>query len=177
MSMTIAPEQIERIVWNQHQDPFEILGAHPIQQNGKTVWAVRAYLPNANAAWVICPQERTEYPMQAVHHPHFFECTIEMAELANYQLRIQEGEHERVIYDPYAFRSPHLTEFDLHLFAEGNHHRIYEKLGAHATEIDGVTGVYFAVWAPNARNASVLGDFNNWDGRKHQMRKGSTGIW
>jgi 1,4-alpha-glucan branching enzyme len=98
-----------------------------------------------------------------VHHPHFFECTIETAELANYQLRIQEGEHERVTYDPYAFRSPNLTDFDLHLFSEGNHHRIYEKLGAHTTEIGGVKGVYFAVWAPNARNVSLLGDFNLWD--------------
>lgn len=106
-----------------------------------------------------------------------FECTIDTPELANYQLRIQEGEHERVMYDPYAFRSPRLTEFDLHLFAEGNHHRIYEKLGAHPTEINGVEGVYFAVWAPNARNVSVLGDFNYWDGRKNQMRKGATGIW
>jgi 1,4-alpha-glucan branching enzyme len=178
MSMTtIAPEQVNRIVWNQHHDPFEILGSHPIKQNGKTVWAVRAYLPNASAAWVVFPEQRKEYPMQTVHNPHFFECTIETAELANYQLRIQEGEHERVTYDPYAFRSPRLTEFDLHLFSEGNHHRIYEKLGAHPTEIDGIKGVYFAVWAPNARNVSLLGDFNLWDGRKNQMRKGPTGVW
>ncbi len=177
MSMSIAPEQVERIVWNQHHDPFEVLGSHPIEQDGKTVWAVRAYLPNASAAWVILPEERKEYPMQAVHNPHFFECTIDIPELANYQLRIQEGSHERVIYDPYAFHSPGLTEFDLHLFAEGNHHRIYEKLGAHLTEINGVKGVYFAVWAPNARNVSLLGDFNYWDGRKNQMRKGPTGIW
>ncbi|MEH2138826.1 1,4-alpha-glucan branching enzyme [Nostoc sp.] len=178
MSMTtIAPEQVNSIVWNQHNDPFEILGSHPIQQDGKTVWAVRAYLPNASAVWVVLPEQRKEYPMQAVHHPHFFECTIETAELANYQLRIKEGENERVTYDPYAFRSPNLTDFDLHLFSEGNHHRIYEKLGAHPTEIGGVKGVYFAVWAPNARNVSLLGDFNLWDGRKHQMRKGPTGIW
>ncbi|MHC5598725.1 MAG: 1,4-alpha-glucan branching enzyme, partial [Nostoc sp.] len=157
--------------------PFEILGSHPIEQDGKTVWAVRAYLPNASAVWVVLPEQRKEYPMQTVHHPHFFECTIETAELANYQLRIKEGEHERVIYDPYAFRSPRLTDFDLHLFSEGNHHRIYEKLGAHPTEIDGVKGVYFAVWAPNARNVSLLGDFNLWDGRKNQMRKGPTGVW
>jgi 1,4-alpha-glucan branching enzyme len=175
--MTIAPEQVERIVWNQHHDPFGVLGSHPIEQDGKTVWVVRAYLPTASAAWVILPEERQEYLMQAVHHPHFFECTIDTPELANYQLRIQEGEHERVMYDPYAFRSPRLTEFDLHLFAEGNHHRIYEKLGAHPTEINGVEGIYFAVWAPNARNVSVLGDFNYWDGRKNQMRKGATGIW
>ncbi|MDZ4873941.1 MAG: 1,4-alpha-glucan branching enzyme GlgB [Chroococcidiopsis cubana SAG 39.79] len=178
MSMTtIAPEQVDRIIWNQHQDPFEVLGAHSVEHEGKTVWAVRAYLPNASAAWVVLPEERKEFPMETVHHPHFFECTLDLPELANYQLRILEGERERVIYDPYAFRSPRLTDFDLHLFAEGNHHRIYEKLGAHATEINGVQGVYFAVWAPNARNVSVIGDFNHWDGRKHQMRKGATGVW
>lgn len=177
MTMTIAPEQVESIVWNQHHDPFEVLGSHPIEQDGKTVWVVRAYLPSASAARVVLPEERKEYPMQSVHHPHFFECTIDIPELANYQLKILEGEHERVIYDPYAFRSPRLTEFDLHLFAEGNHHRIYEKLGAHPTQINGVEGVYFAVWAPNARNVSLLGDFNYWDGRKNQMRKGATGIW
>ncbi len=177
MSMTVAPEQIERIVWNQHHDPFEVLGPHQLHQNGKSVWAVRAYLPRANAAWVVYPDERKEYPMHAVHDPHFFECVLDVDELKNYQLRIQEGEHERVVYDPYAFRSPSLTDFDLHLFSEGNHHRIYEKLGAHPTEIDGVKGVYFAVWAPNARNVSVLGDFNQWDGRLHQMRVRGNGVW
>ena len=174
---TIAPEQVNRIVSNQHHDPFEVLGSHPVEQEGKNIWAVRAYLPNASAVYVVVPQERKEYAMERVHHPHFFECTIEIEELNNYQLRIQEGEHERVIYDPYAFRSPRLTNFDLHLFGEGNHHRIYEKLGAHLTEIDGIKGVYFAVWAPSARNVSLLGDFNHWDGRKHQMRKGHTGVW
>ncbi|MGK7877469.1 MAG: 1,4-alpha-glucan branching enzyme [Xenococcaceae cyanobacterium] len=178
MSTTIAPEQVNQIVNNLHHDPFEILGAHPIKENGKVEnWIVRAYFPKAEAAWVICPEERTEYPMQSVHHPHFFECTIETTELVNYQLRIREGERERVIYDPYAFRSPKLTDFDLHLFEQGNHHRIYEKLGGHPAEMDGVKGVYFAVWAPNARNVSVLGDFNRWDGREHQMRKSEKGVW
>ena len=175
---TIAPDQVNQIVHNLHHNPFEILGSHPQTQNGKVEsWVVRAYLPKAQAAWVICPEERTEYPMEAVHHPHFFECTIQTETLINYQLRIQEGEHERVSYDPYAFRSPKLTDFDLHLFSEGNHHRIYEKLGAHATRMNGIEGVYFAVWAPNARNASVLGDFNAWDGRQYQMRKHSIGVW
>lgn len=177
MSVTIAQDQVERIVWNQHHDPFEVLGSHPIEQDGKTVWVVRAYLPTVDAATVILPEERQEYPMQTVHNPHFFECTIDKPELINYQLRIKEGEHERVIYDPYAFRSPKLTAYDLHLFAEGNHNRVYEKLGAHPTQVNGVEGVYFAVWAPNARNVSLLGDFNYWDGRKHQMRKGPTGVW
>lgn len=178
MSTTISSEQVSQIVNNLHQDPFEVLGCHPFEQNGnEKTWAVRAYLPKAQAAWVICPTQRKEYPMQSAHHPHFFECTIELPELNNYQLRIHEGERERVIYDPYAFRSPKLTEYDLHLFSEGNHHRIYEKLGAHLTEIEGIKGVYFALWAPNARNVSVLGDFNNWDGRFHQMRKNNNSVW
>ena len=177
MALTVASEQIDRIVWNQHHDPFEVLGPHPVQHEGKNAWAVRAYLPTAEAAWVLLPEQRKEYPMQVSHHPHFFECILEVETLGNYQLRIQEGEHERVTYDAYAFRSPWLTELDTYLFAEGNHHRIYEKMGAHATEVEGVQGVHFAVWAPHARNVSVIGDFNVWDGRKHQMRRGGAGIW
>lgn len=175
--MTVAPDQIDRIVWNQHQNPFEVLGPHLIQDGDKAIWSVRAYLPDAKAAWVVLPEARTEHPMQSVHHPHFFECQLEVSTLNHYQLRIQEGDHERVIYDPYSYRSPLLTDFDIHLFSEGNHHRIYEKLGAHPAEVDGVKGVYFAVWAPNARNVSLLGDFNWWDGRKHQMRRIDNGIW
>ncbi|MEM8718750.1 MAG: 1,4-alpha-glucan branching enzyme [Cyanobacteria bacterium P01_G01_bin.39] len=178
MSSTIAPEQVNQIVHNLHHNPFEVLGRHPYEQNGKVQsWVIRAYLPDASAAWVVCPEERTEYPMQPMHNPHFFVCVVQNPQLANYQLRIKEGDNERVIYDPYAFPSPKLTDVDIHLFAEGNHHRIYEKLGAHPTEIEGIAGVYFALWAPNARNVSILGDFNSWDGRSHQMRKGSSGIW
>ncbi|MEB3356283.1 MAG: 1,4-alpha-glucan branching protein GlgB [Synechococcales bacterium] len=178
MAATVAPEQIDRVVQNRHHNPFEILGSHAVQVGGATQWVVRAYLPEVESAWVIHPEARTEYPMQALHHPHFFECTINMPELAtNYQIRLREGGHDRVIYDPYAFRTPLLTDFDIHLFGEGKHHRIYEKMGAHLTEVDGVKGVYFAVWAPNARNVSVVGDFNQWDGRKHQMRLIGGGVW
>ncbi|HEY9876934.1 MAG TPA: 1,4-alpha-glucan branching enzyme [Leptolyngbyaceae cyanobacterium] len=177
MSVTVAPDQIDRIVWNQHHDPFEVLGPHMIQLDSKTVWAVRAYLPQAEAAWIILPEERKQIPMETAHHPNFFECVIETEELANYQIKYKEGDHQRVIYDPYAFKTRRITDFDIHLFSEGNHHRIYEKLGAHPTVMDGVAGVYFAVWAPNARNVSVLGNFNHWDGRKHQMRRSGNGIW
>ncbi|MEL7313946.1 MAG: 1,4-alpha-glucan branching protein GlgB, partial [Cyanobacteria bacterium J06559_3] len=177
MAVTVAPEQIDRIVWNQHSDPFEVLGPHKIHQDGKTVWVVRAYLPAAEAAWVVLPEARIEHGMESSHNPHFFECVIDTEELANYQLKYKEGEHERFIYDPYAFKTRHITDFDIHLFAEGNHHRIYEKLGAHPTNVEGIVGVYFAVWAPNARNVSILGDFNHWDGRKHQMRLTGNGIW
>lgn len=178
MSSTTAPEQVQQIVSNQHNNPFEILGSHAIEKDGKTSWLVRAYLPNADAVWVIRPEQREQYSMQAVHHPHFFECELEdIAELKNYQLKVKEGDRERVFYDPYAFRSPKLTDFDIHLFTEGNHHRVYEKLGAHLIEIDGIKGVYFAVWAPNARNVSIIGNFNYWDGRYHQMKVGGNGVW
>ena len=177
MSSTIASEQIDRIVWNQHHNPFEVLGPHQVEQDGRQVWVVRSYLPKADSAWIILPETRKEYEMQNAQHPHFFEAIIDADELANYQIRYKEGSHEHVFYDPYAFDSPVMTDLDVHLFAEGNHHRIYEKMGAHPMSQDGVAGVYFAVWAPNARNVSVTGDFNNWDGRQHQMRKGSSGIW
>ena len=95
MSMTVAPDQIDRIVWNQHHDPFEVLGPHQIQDNGKSSWVVRAYLPRASAAWVVRPEERKEYAMQPVHHPNFFECVLDVEQLSNYQLRVQEGDHER----------------------------------------------------------------------------------
>lgn len=178
MASTITSEQVQQIISNLHQDPFSILGCHPIEtEDGETMFVVRAYLPKADGAWVVVPDHRKEYPMTAVHHTHFYECVIDLPSLNNYQLKIREGDRDRVTYDPYAFKSPKLTQFDRHLFAEGNHHRIYEKLGAHLSELDGVKGVYFAVWAPNARNVSVLGDFNQWDGREHQMRKQDGGIW
>jgi 1,4-alpha-glucan branching enzyme len=175
--MTVSTEQIDRIVNNQHHNPFEVLGPHQVEANGKTTWVVRSYLPNAEAVSVMIPDLRQEQPMQSFHHPHFFTCELNIKELANYQLKVVEGGHERVIYDPYAFESSLITDFDIHLFAEGNHHRIYEKLGAHAVSLNGIAGVYFALWAPNARNVSVLGDFNNWDGRKHQMALREGGIW
>jgi 1,4-alpha-glucan branching enzyme len=177
MSPSLTSDQVNRIVANQHHDPFEILGPHAIDQNGQSGWVIRAYLPNADSATVIFAEQESEYPMTAVHHPHFFECSFHALVLSTYQFRVTEAGQEKVIYDPYAFKSPLLTEFDQYLFAEGNHHRIYEKLGAHLTTNEGINGVYFAVWAPNARNVSVIGDFNEWDGRQHQMRKGPTGIW
>jgi 1,4-alpha-glucan branching enzyme len=177
MTASISPDQVQRIIANQHHDPFEILGPHPIEIDGASKWIIRAYLPTAEAVTVVCPEQRSEYPMQSAHHPNFFECALAGDELPTYQFRVTEAGHERVMYDPYAFKSPLLTEYDRYLFAEGNHQRIYEKLGAHPTTLEGVSGVYFAVWAPNARNVSIIGDFNYWDGRKHQMRKGPTGIW
>jgi 1,4-alpha-glucan branching enzyme len=135
MGATIHTDQIDRIIWNHHHDPFEVLGPHPIEQNGATVWVVRTYQPQAQSVTLVIPEERLEVAMQSVHHPNFFECVLDRAELNLYQLKIQQGDSAKVVYDPYAFRTPVLTDYDLHLFAEGNHHRIYEKMGAHATAV------------------------------------------
>jgi 1,4-alpha-glucan branching enzyme len=81
------------------------------------------------------------------------------------------------VHDPYAFE-PFFSELDLHLFNEGNHDKIYERLGAHVRQVNGVTGVNFAVWAPNAKAISLVGDFNDWEGNKNPMRKlVPSGIW
>ncbi len=181
---SVTPEQVARIAESRHDNPFEVLGLHRLspepgesEEVGPSTWAIRAYLPNAKAVWVVRPEARREYAMQAIHHPHFFECVIEAEECSHYQLRIQTGDHERIIFDPYAFKSPLISDFDIHLFNEGKHHRIYEKLGAHRVELQGVPGLYFAVWAPNANRVSVIGDFNHWDGRLHLMRRLNGGVW
>lgn len=178
MPTAITPDQVHQIVSNYHDNPHTILGCHPVEIEGKNQWSVRAYLPRATEAWVVDPNSQAEYPMASAHNPHFFECTVEAKLPVTYQLKLQEGDRQRKIYDPYAFsEAPHISDLDLHLFAEGNHHRLYDKMGAHPLDIKGVQGVYFSVWAPNARNISVIGDFNCWDGREHQMRKLGVGVW
>jgi 1,4-alpha-glucan branching enzyme len=180
---TLSFDQVEQIVQAQHPDPFEVLGPHRVENNGQSTWVVRSFQPYAKAVTLILPGEQKEISLQPTHHPHFFEATISPdlyadSTLQTYKLRLDLGDREQVILDPYAFRETQFTETDLHLFGEGNHHRIYDKMGAHYLEIGGVSGVYFAVWAPSARTVSLLGNFNNWDGRPHAMRRLQTGgIW
>ncbi len=176
---TVTAKQVERIARNLHHDPFEILGPHEIERDGAKVWVVRAWIPDAQKVFVRDPNARVEYPMQPVHNEHFFEVILpQWKELLIYQFHVicHDG-HERYVHDPYFFL-PQIGEMDLYLFGKGDHHKIYEKLGAHPMNVNGVSGVHFAVWAPNARNVSVVGDFNRWHGGKHQMRVlGSSGVW
>ncbi len=109
----------------------------------------------------------------------FFEALFkDEARPFSYAIRVvTQWDETREFYDPYSF-PPVLTDFDLHLIGEGTHYKNYEKLGAHPREVNGIRGVHFAVWAPNAKRVSVIGGFNGWDGRRHQMRSlGSSGIW
>jgi 1,4-alpha-glucan branching enzyme len=142
---------------------------------------VRVFRPLDQAADLLlgAGDQVTVHPMTKVHPQGFFEVLLpgESAPVA-YRLRLhdaQGGLHE--IEDPYRF-PPVLTDFELYLHGEGNFFQSYEKLGAHFATIDGVAGVHFAVWAPNAQRVSVIGPFNGWDNRTHPMQMGEgVGIW
>ncbi len=171
-----APDpEILAIVEARHGDPFAFLGMHKTA----TGVVVRAMLPGVAAVLVI-ESATGEVVAEGVRvHPG----GLFVAEIANrrepfrYRLRVTNGGVAREFDDIYRF-SLVLGELDLHLLAEGNHFASYKKLGAHPITHEGVEGVAFAVWAPNARSVSVVGDFNSWDGRRMPMRlRGATGFW
>ncbi len=162
------------IAAGDHRDPFGFLGAHAEDEHGATL--VRAFLPAAHSAELITEDSRGLVAMRKVHDAGLYEALLP-AGSNSYRLRITDraGVHE--IDDPYRF-GPVLGSLDLHLLAEGTHYRNFDKLGAHIITHEGVAGVHFAVWAPNARRVSVVGDFNDWDGRYHVMRQHpGAGIW
>lgn len=182
MKTTAPVDEVYQVIHTDHSDPFSVLGPHIVKEKSGTALAVRAFIPDAEALSVIIGRGKEgakEYPMRKVHEAGFFEVVIpRKAAVIPYQLKktTPSGAVE-VFNDSYSFL-PTLSETDLYLFNKGDHHRIYEKLGAHFAEVDGVGGVQFTVWAPSARSVSVIGDFNDWDRRKHAMRVlGSSGIW
>jgi 1,4-alpha-glucan branching enzyme len=172
-------EQIKLIVQSSHWDPFEVLGNHMVKKEGKKAIAIRAFLPDSSESWVIDLASKKRYQMERIHRDGFFEAVFPgKKDFFAYKIRIKTPDGNFTeFYDPYSFL-PVLTDFDLHLIGEGTHYHSYEKLGAHVMEVNGVQGVHFAVWAPNAKRVSVIGDFNHWDGRRHPMRVlGSSGVW
>ena len=172
-------EEIQKIIYSMHPDPFEVLGAHTVKWGGKDAVAIRAFLTEADQVAVTNERTGQRYPMKKLHKDGFFEAVIR-GEEEIFPYRLEETAFDgstRLFYDPYSFL-PVLSEFDLYLMEEGTHYKKYEKLGAHEMRINGIDGVFFAVWAPNALRVSVIGDFNRWDGRRHPMRvRGLTGIW
>jgi len=178
-SPIVSEADVERIAVNLHHDPFEILGPHRIKIGRSNKWVVRAWLPDAERVFVRMPESNKEIEMHSVFNEHFFEVIMaDWRKLPIYQFHIiAHTGHESYVHDPYFFL-PQITEEDLYLFGMGDHHKVYEKMGAQLLSVQGVSGVHFAVWAPNARNVSVVGDFNQWHGGKHQMRVlGGSGVW
>ena len=171
--MTVADE-VELVVRRDHPDPHHLLGAH--RQNGDVV--VRAYRPGAESLRVI-PEGDEPVEARRRHPSGLFEGVVPGRSLPlRYRLEVAyPGGVTIELDDPYGFL-PTLGELDLHLFAQGHHEQLYEKLGAHVREAEGVVGTAFAVWAPSARSVGIVGDFNGWDGRIHPMRSlGAAGIW
>ncbi len=156
-------------------DPFAYLGRHESPKSGVVV---RAFKPRAEKMWIIEAGKRAKV-MPRIEGTDLFEVKLPKGSFESaYRFRIENREgHRWDEEDPYRF-SAMLGELDLHLIAEGNHFEKYNILGAHVRELEGVWGVGFAVWAPNASRVSVVGNFNHWDGREHQMRiRGSSGVW
>lgn len=171
---TLSLEEIEAIVTGYHGDPFRILGCHPYQDGV----VIRAFLPQAAKANVVIDNTQV-LEMAREHWDGFFELILpEHSFPVKYHLHIVTHNRQEQLYeDPYAF-GPLLSEYDEYLLAQGTHLYIYEQLGAHLKDVNGVKGVHFAVWAPNALRVSVIGEFNNWDGRRHPMLfHHDSGIW
>lgn len=168
------PAGLKRLLALRHPDPHAILGAH-VTSRGVVV---RAYRPGAREIDILI-DEAAARPMEQIHPAGLFELHVPQRKSTfPYRLKIRAADGTWATQrDPYAF-PPTMGELDLHLLAEGRHERLYEKLGAHVIRHEGIPGISFAVWAPNARSISLVGDFNGWDGRVHPMRSlGGSGIW
>jgi 1,4-alpha-glucan branching enzyme len=172
MDQPPTPEGIAAIVRGQHGDPFSILGPHRVE--GGTV--VRAYLPGALSVVVVAQNDgRLLGRLSASRGDGFFEGPVESE--VDYCLQINWPGVVQETEDPYAFPLL-LGDLDLHLISQGTHYELGRCLGAQPTIVGDTAGVRFAVWAPNARRVSVVGDFNSWDGRRHPMRlRPEAGVW
>ncbi|MCK9916129.1 1,4-alpha-glucan branching protein GlgB [Microbacteriaceae bacterium K1510] len=166
--MTQLSPVARQVIAGRHSDPFHYLGPHT--ENDRTL--VRVFLPDATQVTAIGRQE--EHELACLDPAGLFEGPLDNP--SYYRLRARYGNGDIELEDPYRF-PPVLTEFDLYLLGEGNHLRLYDKLGAHPMTLESVEGVGFVVWAPNAQRVSVVGDFNFWDGRRHAMRVRGNGYW
>ena len=179
--MIATAKELEALLQGRHGQPHNFLGMHPVTHQGLHGLVARALVQDGRTCEVVDYQHQPErrYPMEKLDALGFFETFIpDRAEVFRYRLRIEKANGEIwQFYDPYSFL-PTLSDQDLYLLNEGTEHRVYQKLGAHVRQVNGVFGVSFAVWAPNALRVSVVGDFNNWDGRYFPMRSlGNSGVW
>ncbi|PYJ53181.1 MAG: 1,4-alpha-glucan branching enzyme [Verrucomicrobia bacterium] len=172
----VPRDEVSRFVAGTHSDPFRVLGPHRVGDDLE----IRVFRPDARAVDIIFDRE-SQKPISAesIHQDGFFCATVPGATRdVPYHLRLTAWDgSQQTMRDPYQY-GPIMGEVDLHLFAEGQDWKIYEKFGAHLRTVGDAAGVYFAVWAPNAQRVSVVGDFNNWDGRVNPMRKlVGSGVW
>jgi 1,4-alpha-glucan branching enzyme len=167
--MTLSPAA-EAIVNGRHADPFNYLGPH-FEDDAPVV---RVFLPDAATVKVVDDAGQVS-ELPRIHEAGLFAGRVASGD-QHYRLQARYGDREVEMEDAYRF-PPILSDLDLYLLGEGTHLELYDKLGAHPMRHDGVDGVAFAVFAPNARRVSVVGDFNLWDGRRHAMRARGHGYW
>lgn len=171
LMMSKIPVALKRIIDARHHDPFEVLGRHVHGDDCR----IRVFMPQAEKVTL----EDGQHPFRRLQGTDFFELEAAADKIdEHYRLEWQDKSGQiHKAYDPYCF-PPLLPEFDLHLFSEGKHRHAYRFFGAHPYETVGISGILFAVWAPNAARVSVVGNFNHWDGRVHPMRsRGGSGVW
>ncbi len=175
MSSTLSNEQIANLTSGNLADPFSILGPH--YENDRLV--VRGFIPGAKNVTISGLAGDNSSRSARVERSGLFELLFPSDTMIKpYRLDVEFRKGNRSsFFDCYSFM-PILSDFDMYLYGQGNHFNIYNKLGAHIITHQGVKGTLFAVWAPSAKRVSVIGDFNQWDGRRHMMRnRGSSGIW
>ncbi len=162
--------ELQKIIDGRQHDPFSVLGVHEVE--GKR--EIRAFLPLAESVSIV----PGDVQLQRLDGTDLFVADISEQSLPDhYQLKWDDKlGNQGITWDPYSFQ-PVIDDFDLYLFGQGKHWHIYNILGAHLKTIDGISGTCFAVWAPNAGRVSVVGDFNQWDGRCHSMRYRNNGVW
>lgn len=176
MENLLSKEEMETIINGDHGNPFAVLGIH--KDKGSKEVFIRTYHPDSKSVELLDEQDNSMGFFTKLDDRGFYQINLGPREDFKYKLKIENNcGGFYTIYDPYSFPSV-LGDIDVYLLAEGSHLDMYKKLGAHVNTINGVKGVSFAVWAPNAKRVSVVGDFNNWDGRVHVMRKQiSCGVW
>lgn len=176
MDNLLSKEEIDAIINGNHGNVFAVLGIH--RDKGSKKVFIRAFNPFAQSMEVLNADNQSLGQMTKLDDRGFFQINFDITTDFKYKFRVLNDKGQTYIeQDTYRFPST-IGDIDEYLFAQGNHREIYKKLGAHPMEMDGVKGVGFAVWAPNAKRVSVVGSFNNWDGRINVMRKHiSCGIW
>ena len=174
-SQAFPPDRIEKIIEFLEDRPFEILGPHFFKETNRLV--INAYLPRAKEAWI--NEGAGKKMMKKIHDNGFFQAVSEGVQgIMPYKIGFKDGTgYASEVEDSYAFATE-ITDYDLYLIGEGNHFKSYEKFGAHLRTFKQFSGVHFAVWAPNAKSVSVVGNFNHWYPGAHPMtRIGSSGVW
>ena len=172
-SEVLARADIDAILGGSHHDPFAVLGVHAV---GDT-FVARCFIPSAVSVTAETLTGKEIGELTQLDPAGIFAGPLSIRKQQPVRYRAKNDGGEWIVVDPYSF-GPVMGPMDDYYIREGSHLRLFEKMGAHPHQQDGIDGFHFAVWAPNAQRVSIVGNFNAWDGRRHVMRlRRDTGIW